>query len=154
MAYLLNLLYVGLLAIASPWLVASAIRKGKYREGWGAKFLGLVPRRDSLAPCVWLHAVSLGEVSLIASLVAEIRRRHPDWDIVISTTTLTGYSLAQYALCRALRSSTARSISLGRCVGAAADSPSLLVLAELELWPNLIAAARRAARRWRSSTAG
>ena len=64
MAYLLNLLYVGLLIVASPWLVVSAIRQGKYRTGWGEKFLGLVPRRDSLAPCAWIHAVSLGEVSL------------------------------------------------------------------------------------------
>ena len=33
--------------------------------------------------------------------------------------------------------------------------PDVLVLAELELWPNLIRAAQRAAAsRWRSSTAG
>jgi 3-deoxy-D-manno-octulosonic-acid transferase len=144
MAYLLNLLYVALLIVASPWLVVAAIRQGKYRTGWSEKFLGLVPRRDSQVPCAWIHAVSLGEVSLIASLVAEIRRRHPDWDIVISTTTLTGYSLArsryaQYSLFYCpLDFSWAVRRALRRV------RPALLVLAELELWPNLISEARRA----------
>jgi 3-deoxy-D-manno-octulosonic-acid transferase len=144
MAYLLNLFYVGLLAIASPWLIATSIRQGKYRTGWGEKFLGLVPRRDSLAPCVWIHAVSLGEVSLIASLVAEIRRRHPDWDIAISTTTLTGYSLARsrYAQYPVFYCPLDFSWAVRRALRRI--RPSLLVLAELELWPNLITEARRA----------
>lgn len=144
MAYLLNLLYVGLLIIASPGLVVAALRQGKYRTGWGEKFLGLVPKRDSLAPCAWIHAVSLGEVSLIASLVAEIRRRHPDWDIVISTTTLTGYSLARsrYAQYPVFYCPLDFSWAVRRAMRRI--RPSLLVLAELELWPNLIVAARRA----------
>lgn len=143
MAYLLNLLYVGLLAIASPWLIVAAIRQGKYRTGWGEKFLGLVPRRDSQVPCAWIHAVSLGEVSLIASLVAEIRRRHPDWDIVISTTTLTGYSLARsrYAEYPVFYCPLDFSWAVRRALKRV--RPSLLVLAELELWPNLITEARR-----------
>ena len=32
---------------------------------------------------------------MISPLVAEITRRHPDWEIAISTTTLTGYALAR-----------------------------------------------------------
>ena len=38
MAYLLNLIYLLLLILGSPWFVYAAIRKGKYREGLGAKF--------------------------------------------------------------------------------------------------------------------
>ena len=41
------LVYLLLLLAASPWLVWSAIRKGKYREGYAEKLLGLVPRRSS-----------------------------------------------------------------------------------------------------------
>ncbi len=67
MRHLFNLLYAVLLLVGLPWLVLTAIRRGKYRTGWGAKLLGLAPVRRSNAPCVWLHAVSLGEVSLIAS---------------------------------------------------------------------------------------
>ena len=47
MPYLLNIFYLLLLLAALPWLIFQAIRKGKYREGYAAKFLGLVPRRTS-----------------------------------------------------------------------------------------------------------
>jgi hypothetical protein len=43
MAYLLNIVYLIVLIAASPWLLWSAIRKGKYREGFAAKFLGSGP---------------------------------------------------------------------------------------------------------------
>ena len=51
MAYLLNLLYVALLLVglAVAGLVA-AVRKGKYRAGWGEKFLGRVPRATRRRP--------------------------------------------------------------------------------------------------------
>ncbi|HEX3725192.1 MAG TPA: glycosyltransferase N-terminal domain-containing protein [Pirellulales bacterium] len=142
MAYLFNLLYAVLLVLYSPVALFAAWRKGKYRAGLGQRVLGLVPMRPSPAPLVWLHAVSLGEVSLIASLVEEVRRRHPAAQIAISSTTVTGYVLAKtrypdhtvfycpldftWAVRRALRRLR----------------PDLLVLVELELWPNLIAAAK------------
>jgi 3-deoxy-D-manno-octulosonic-acid transferase len=94
---------------------------------------------------LWLHAVSVGEVNLLATTLAEFSARAPHWDIVISTTTKTGYDLARrkysdhsvfycpldftWAVNRALRR----------------VRPTLLVMAELELWPNLIAAAKRQA---------
>ena len=44
-SYLLNLIYLLLILLSLPWLVWQSLRKGKYREGYGAKLLGLVPRR-------------------------------------------------------------------------------------------------------------
>jgi 3-deoxy-D-manno-octulosonic-acid transferase len=135
--YLLNIFYVLLLIAASPWLVWSAIRTGKYREGYAEKLLGLVPRKTSSKKCVWLHAVSVGEVNLLAPLLNLIQRERPDWECVISTTTKTGMALAKkkYA---------------GRTVFYcpldftwAVIRPDVLLLAELELWPNLVWAARR-----------
>jgi 3-deoxy-D-manno-octulosonic-acid transferase len=144
MAYLLNLCYALLLIVASPWLLVAAVRKGKYRTGWGEKLLGRVPRRDTSTPCAWLHAVSLGEVSLIGPLVAEIHRRHPDWEIAISTTTLTGYELARsrYVAHKVFYCPLDFSWAVRRAV--ARLRPTVLILVELELWPNLIAAARSA----------
>ena len=142
MPYLLNVAYLLLLIVASPWLVVQAIRTGKYREGWGQKLLGLVPRRQSTAPCVWLHAVSLGEVSLIGSLVAELKRRHPDFDLVISTTTLTGRALAQTKFPEHTVFYCPLDFTWAVRRAMARLRPDVLVLAELELWPNLIAAAR------------
>jgi 3-deoxy-D-manno-octulosonic-acid transferase len=142
MAQLLNIAYLLVLLAASPWLVWQAIFSGKYREGWRAKFWGLVPERSGNSRCLWLHAVSVGEVNLLVPLIERWERQHPDWEVVISTTTRTGYQLAQkrfaprtvfycpldftWAVRRAMR----------------AIRPDLLVLTELELWPNLIRAAK------------
>ncbi len=142
MAQLLNIAYLLVLLAASPWLIWQAIFSGKYREGWRAKFWGHVPERSGNSRCLWLHAVSVGEVNLLVPLIERWERRHPDWEVVISTTTRTGYQLAQkrfaprtvfycpldftWAVRRAMR----------------AIRPDLLVLTELELWPNLIRAAK------------
>jgi 3-deoxy-D-manno-octulosonic-acid transferase len=93
--YLLNLVYIGLIAAVSPWLALQAFRKGKYRQGYAQKFLGLVPRRISDAKCIWLHAVSVGEVNLLDSLIKRISQTRPDWQCVVSTTTMTGMALAK-----------------------------------------------------------
>ena len=143
MAYLLNAIYLLLLAAASPWLVWQAWRTGKYRGGWGAKLLGRVPRRNGNGPCLWLHAVSVGEVNLLATLIERWERRHPQWEIVISTTTLTGFLLAtkRYAPRTVFYCPLDLTWAASRAMRRV--RPTLLVLAELELWPNLIRAARK-----------
>jgi len=141
--YLLNLVYLLLLVLASPWLVAAAIRKGKYREGYAEKLLGRVPLRGGSQRCVWLHAVSVGEVNLLRPLIARLIERRPDVVCVVSTTTATGYALAKTrypdltVFYCPLDFSWAVSQAMRRM------RPDVLVLAELELWPNLIRAARR-----------
>ncbi len=143
MPYLLNVVYVLLIIAVSPWLLYSALRKGKYRQGWAEKLLGRVPRRAGDRPCIWWHAVSVGEVNLLPALVSEWQRRAPHWECVISTTTRTGYELAQkrfpnHSVFYCPLDFTWAATNAMRRV-----RPSLFVLAELELWPNLIRAARR-----------
>src|SRR5688572_22142099 len=144
MAYLLNVVYLLLIAAASPWLAWQAWRTGKYRDGWSAKFFGRVPSRSGDAPCLWLHAVSVGEVNLLAPLIERWERLHPDWEIVISTTTQTGYQLAskRYAPRTIVYCPLDFTWAVKRAMRAL--RPDLLVLTELELWPNLIHAARAA----------
>jgi 3-deoxy-D-manno-octulosonic-acid transferase len=141
--YLLNFFYLLLLIAVSPWLAWSAIRTGKYREGYAEKLLGLVPRRTSNKKCVWLHAVSVGEVNLLAPLLRAIGQERPDWECVISTTTKTGMDLAKKKY--AGRTVFYCPLDFTWAVNAAMRRirPDLLVLAELELWPNLIWAANR-----------
>lgn len=142
-AWLLNLAYLALLAIASPWLIYRSLRNGKYREGWGERFFGWVPQRESGRRCVWLHAVSLGEVNLLQTIVQRIEAEHPDWDVVISSTTATGHAQAKkrYAprpvFYAPLDFSWAVKNVLRRL------QPDLLLLAELEVWPNLLKAAQQ-----------
>ncbi|MEQ8848120.1 3-deoxy-D-manno-octulosonic acid transferase [Botrimarina sp.] len=140
----LNAAYAAALAAASPAIAWSAWRTGKHREGYAEKLLGHAPERRGDRPCVWLHAVSVGEVNLLAVLIAELRDRRPDAEIVVSTTTKTGYDLAtnrygdrHTVFYCPLDFSWAADEAVRRV------RPDVLLLAELELWPNLIAAAKR-----------
>ncbi len=77
MAYLLNFIYALILVIAAPWLVFQAMFRGKYRSGFVEKFLGAVPVRGGGQPCIWFHAVSVGEVNLLAVLLQQVSQRSP-----------------------------------------------------------------------------
>jgi 3-deoxy-D-manno-octulosonic-acid transferase len=143
MSYLLNIAYLVALLVASPWLVWAAIHRGKYRDGFAAKLFGETPLLDNRrGPRLWLHAVSVGEVSLIGSLLREIDAKHPEWECVVSTTTATGYALAKknYPQLAVFYAPLDFSWAVRRAMRRV--RPTLLVLAELELWPNLIRAAQ------------
>ncbi len=144
MSYLINVLYLVALILASPWLLWQAVRKGKYRDGFAGKFLGQAPRRESNRPCVWFHAVSVGEVNLLATLLAKLAVRRPDCECVVSTTTMTGFALARkkYPQLTVFYCPLDFSWAVRRAL--ARVRPNLLVLAELELWPNLIRLAHAA----------
>jgi len=141
-SFLLNIIYVAAIVLAFPCLLYQRLRHGKYRDGWPAKFWGLVPERMSNKPCLWLHAVSVGEVNLLEPIVKRWERLHPDWDCVISTTTQTGLQLAKkkYAPLTVFYCPLDFTWAVRRAMRRI--RPTLLVLAELELWPNLISAAR------------
>lgn len=142
MFWLLDAVYVLAVIAFSPWLLFAAIRHGKYREGYAEKFWGRVPQRLGNRPCAWFHAVSVGEVNLLPTLLDRFNAENPGWDCVISTTTKTGYELARKKFSGhsvfycPLDFSWAVSTALRRI------RPDLLVLTELELWPNLIRMAK------------
>lgn len=142
-SWMLNAVYLAVLLVASPWILWSAFKHGKYREGFGAKVLGRVPVRQGNATCVWLHAVSVGEVNLLATTIGTLSRRRPDIEVVISTTTKTGYELAKKKYATHTVFYCPLDFSWATREAMRRIKPDLLVLAELELWPNLIAAAKR-----------
>lgn len=141
--WLLNFCYAAVILVAAPVMAWRAVRHGKYRDGWAAKLLGRVPVRTGDSPCVWLHAVSVGEVNLLGTTIAELRRQRPEWEIVVSTTTRTGFELAQKKYAGLTVFYCPLDFTWACAAAVSRLRPSLLVLAELELWPNLIAAARR-----------
>jgi 3-deoxy-D-manno-octulosonic-acid transferase len=145
--YLRNIFYLLLILLALPWLVWQSVRKGKYREGFAAKLLGRVPRRTSNKTCIWLHAVSVGEVNLLAPLIREIQRQRPDWQCVVSTTTATGMALASKKYAEITVFYCPLDFSWAVAAAVRRIRPDVLVLAELELWPNLVRAARQSGSR-------
>lgn len=140
----LNLVYVGLLIVLSPWLLFRAVVQGKYRQGWSEKFLGHCAVRTSTGPAIWFHAVSVGEVLILRTILPQLREAIPECEIWISTTTHTGHAVAceKYPDCRVIYFPLDLTWAVRQALTRV--NPSLIVLVELELWPNFIreAAAR------------
>jgi 3-deoxy-D-manno-octulosonic-acid transferase len=139
---MLNVVYLAVLLAAAPWILWSAFRYGKYREGFAEKFLGRVPMRQGNATCIWLHAVSVGEVNLLATMLETLSRKRPEWTFVVSTTTKAGYDLARKKYAAHTVFYCPLDFSWATRAAMRRVRPDLLVLAELELWPNLINAAK------------
>lgn len=143
MRYLFDFLYLVAIACCSPWLLYQSLVHGKYRRGWAAKLAGLVPEFSSARPRIWLHAVSVGEVNLLEPLLRDLRSQFSDHDFVISTTTITGMELAckKYGPDSVFFAPLDFSWAVERAMRRV--RPQMLVLAELEVWPNWVASARR-----------
>lgn len=141
---LLNLLYLLAFVILSPWLVWRAIATGRYRRELAAKLFGRVSVSNPHQKLVvWFHAVSVGEVNLLGTLVPAFRKRRPDWLVVVSSTTDTGLAEARKRF--ADLPVIAWPFDFSWAVAAALDvvKPALVVLTESELWPNFLSAAKR-----------
>jgi len=93
MRILIDFIYL-LAAIGySPIVIYRAVRHKRYRSGWDQRF-GKVTRRFPDKKCIWLHAVSVGEVNAAKTVIKELQNNFPDFEIVISTTTDTGFARA------------------------------------------------------------
>ena len=143
MPFALNVIYFAVLVILSPLLFYRWAKAGKYRDGWNEKFRGQAPLRIGDQPCLWFHAVSVGEVLLLQPLVREMARRRPNWEVVISTTTTTGLAVARRTYPDLVTFYAPLDFSWATRRAVARVRPTVLALVELELWPNLIRAAKR-----------
>jgi 3-deoxy-D-manno-octulosonic-acid transferase len=147
MRYLLDALYLCVLALLFPWLLFKACTTGKYRRGLAAKLLGLSQTPAELArdprPRVLFHGVSVGEIHLLRQVVAAFRQRHPEYACVISTTTDTGFDEARQRFpdLAVVYYPVDFSWAVRRTLWHL--DPALIVLAEGELWPNFLLAAKR-----------
>jgi 3-deoxy-D-manno-octulosonic-acid transferase len=138
-----DIAYLLLLILAAPWLGLQSLRTGKYRQGWRQKLLGSVARRSSYQKCIWFHAVSVGEVNLLVQMVERWKLLHPDWEVVVTSTTRTGYALAEQRFSDSIVDYCPLDFSWATRRAFQRFRPDLLVMAELELWPNMIGAAQR-----------
>jgi 3-deoxy-D-manno-octulosonic-acid transferase len=143
----MRLLYSLAWALALPFLLLylawRAIRQPEYLRHWRER-LGLGPRRGK-RPCLLLHAVSVGETRAADPLVKSLMARHPDHDILLTHTTPTGRAtglelfgdrVTQAYLPYDFPPLVRRFLRRAR--------PSLCIVMETEIWPNLFAACARA----------
>lgn len=142
MRWLADIAYLFAGLVYLPVALYHAFIVGKNRRGWGQRF-GAVPSFNPNVPRIWIHAVSLGEINATPRLVAELRERLPETDIVFSTTTDTGYARAVqlYGAHRVFRFPLDFSPVVAQVLRRV--RPTMIVLVELEVWYNLVRMATR-----------
>lgn len=145
-----DLVYLAFLLVAWPVLLGRMAWKGKLRTDWPARFgLGAaLPRRTKGGPArILIHAVSVGEVNAIRGLVERLSSDDEGAtappEVVVSTTTDTGFARAR-ALFGERHSVVRTPFDLSFAVRRwlARVDADMLVLVELELWPNMTRLAR------------
>jgi len=143
MRFAIDLLYLLAGLAFCPIVLYRMIRHQRYRRGWGQRF-GTISRQHPERPCIWLHAVSVGEVNAAKTLLTELERRFPNFEIVISTTTDTGFAQAEMLFASkwvVFYFPFDFSWTIGRVFRRL--KPSLCLLMELEVWPNFVRIADR-----------
>ena len=138
--------YGALLAVAAPAYLARLWWRGRaeplYRAAIGERFgsYGDAPSAGRL----WIHAVSLGETRAAAALVDALRERVPGLRLLLTHGTATGREAGK-ALLRDGDLQAWLPYDAPRVVQRflAHYRPSIGVLMETEIWPNLLFAARR-----------
>jgi 3-deoxy-D-manno-octulosonic-acid transferase len=137
--------YSLLLWLMLPWVLAKLWWRGRrepgYRDQIGSRF-GSYQVEPPAGPLIWIHAVSVGETRAAQPLVEALLRKYPGHGLLLTHMTASGREAARqlygaekrihlswlpydyaYAARRFLRH----------------FRPSLGVLMETELWPNLLA---------------
>jgi len=138
MRFFLDFLYLLAAAAYSPVVIYRVVRHKRYRTGWAQRF-GKIIRSSPQKKCIWLHAVSVGEVNAAKTIVEQLQDRFNDFEIVISTTTDTGFARATKIFGENLQVfyfpldfSWIMRRAFHRI------RPALCLLMELEVWPNFV----------------
>ena len=141
-----RMMYSLLVVLMLPWalihLLWRARRQPDYVRHWNER-LGRFSGLPNTAPLIWIHAVSVGETRAAQPLIAALRQRYPQHQILMTHMTPTGRATSEALL----------GDSIMRCylpydtAGAvrrflAHFQPQFGLIMETELWPNLIAQCR------------
>ena len=131
-----NILFTVFVLVATPYCFFRALFRKEFRtllhERWG----DLPPLASDRA--VWLHAASVGEVLSSIPLLQRVGREFPS-PIVLTTMTLTGRETAKNRFPEANGFSLFpwdHPLTIRRALKKV--EPRLLLIAETELWPNLL----------------
>ena len=151
MGLVLDVMYgIGAL-LSSPFWGYSLLRTGKWRTDWRGRFghVSAAHRKpshsdSSQSKTLLIHAVSVGEVNLIRNLVDHFSQNEPGLNLIISTTTNTGFARATQLYAEqhtVVRYPFDFSWMVNRFLDAL--KPDAVALTELEIWPNFMQACVR-----------
>ncbi len=141
MLWVYRILFLPLLLLASPYYLWRMVRRGGYGTGFSQR-LGFLPQLPPHPKRVWIQAVSVGEVEAIGPLLRELQAGGAE--IVLTTTTSTGYRLAQERYAGVCAFVGIFPLDFWPCSALAYRrlQPKVIVLTEGELWPEHLGQAR------------
>lgn len=138
----MKLLYTLLFFIFLPLIILRLAWRGlkapAYWQRWPERF-GNSPELDDVAPVIWVHAVSVGEVEACRPLIALLQAQYPKHQLLITTMTPTGSERV-----RLLFADTVAHCYLPYDLPFAINRfldknrPVFGVIMETEIWPNLL----------------
>jgi len=142
MTFILDCVYIIVGACLLPYWLWKLPQGRRYRAGLLNR-LGFSPRMPDGGRRLWIHCASVGEAFIPRTLVGEIGRRYPDWQVVFSTNTDTGAERLRglYPGCPVFY----MPLDISGCVRRAMRRirPAAVLLVELEIWPVFLEECRR-----------
>ncbi len=139
MLYLIyTIIYIFVLVFILPFEYFK--RQRDNRRSWIRERIGMSPNPvSSKEPCLWFHAVSVGEVVSAVAFIQMIKSAYPDFRIIVSTVTDTGRKVAYERLANIARIVYIPfDIPLFIRNALSHYNPFLFIIMETELWPNII----------------
>lgn len=151
MLFVYNFLQITLLLGAAPLLALLILSRRKYRERiWQRLGNGLRRRAEKIKEIpgsrrVWLHCLSVGEVTSALPLVRGLRLRMPAARIIVTVTTSSGMRVAEQQLAPWADLVLAAPLDLLPVIHRFISvlRPDLFILVETDFWPNWLHALRR-----------
>lgn len=135
--------------LAQPWFKRKLLRRSVQEPGYGqaieerfGHYATSVPAHDG--PTLWIHAVSLGETRAAAVLVVALREQLPKMRLLLTHGTATGHAEGV----KLLGAGDLQTWQPWDTPGAVQRflmhfKPSLGILMETEVWPNLVHGCKR-----------
>lgn len=141
--FIYTLALFALLPFTLIYLLWRARRQPAYRKHWPERF-GFGKLLDTTRPLIWIHAISVGETRAAQPLISALRRRYPEYGILLTHMTPTGRETGRELFGDGVEQ---RYLPYDFPFAVAAflnrAQPRVGILMETEIWPNLIHAARR-----------
>jgi 3-deoxy-D-manno-octulosonic-acid transferase len=133
---LYSLLGYMLLPVMLLRLLIKSIKNYQYRQRVGERFGFIV---NAPVPIIWVHCVSVGEFRAATVLIEELINDYPDHRLLVTTTTPTGSAaVIEHYQQRVLHFYFPFDIPFIVNRYIKKINPSICILLETEIWPNLI----------------
>ena len=148
MRFIYNLIFPFAFIFFVPGMIIKLIRRPGYKKTFMERFAVFSPEKEIYLTeyhgAIWVHAVSVGESVIATALIEKWQQSAPEKKFILSTTTTTGQELA--------RKKVPPGVEVIYCPidfiffvrkVLRLIQPSMLLIFETEIWPNMIAEAKK-----------